>query len=369
MGSFWVDNAPKPAPPTTQPSAPTTTQQTTNDQIRAGLPPNYHLPGGPNLNPQGDFSLGGFQQAPANQPAQDWRGTSPDGTTFIPPAATSGQNDPSVSTQPQPYQQGPGGSQQPQGDPKSIALQYAQSLGPPSPENIQKTADYMKSLGFNVQANPGSDGFFLNGVGVDMVSNFHGQGPSNWQFLPDSPISGSGGASAGSGYGGVQTLGGMGGGSGLTPTQQIEQTPGYQFSVDQAKGAIEHSAAARGTLLSGGLMKNLGSYIANAVAGPAYQQRVSNLYGLSNLGFNAANQTGGFGSSFAGGASGALGGIGDATANGIVGASNAGANATNQVLNGIGQIQWPWNKPKVPTPGLPAPTTTSQYPGKVPGDG
>jgi hypothetical protein len=317
---------------------------------------------------QRDFNLGGFQPTPPS--------SVPD-INFKPQGNYGSISDPPVTTQPQPYQQGPGGvtaapaiqGGQAQSDPKEIALQYAQSLGSPSPENIQKTADYMKSLGFNVQANPGSDGFFLNGVGVDMVSNFHGQGPSNWQFLPDSPISGSGGASAGSGYGGVQTLGGMAGGSGLTPTQQIEQTPGYQFSVDQAKGAIEHSAAARGTLLSGGLMKNLGSYIANAVAGPAYQNQVNNLYRVSDLGFNAANQTGGFGSSFAGGASGALGGIGDATANGIVGASNAGANATNQVLNGIGQIQWPWNKPKVPTPGLPAPTTTSQYPGKVPGDG
>jgi hypothetical protein len=213
--------------------------------------------------------------------------------------------------------------QAPQGDPKSLALAYAQSLGPPSPENIQKTADYMKSLGYNVQANPGSDGFFLNGVGVDMVSNFHGQGPSNWQFLPDSPIGGSGDASGG-GYG-------YPGGTGLTPTQQIEQTPGYQFSVDQAMNAIQHSAAARGTLLSGGLMKNLGSYIANSVAGPAYQSQINNLYNVAGLGKGAAGMTADAANSYGTGATGLITGIGAANAAGQVGA----ANAWNTGLGGV----------------------------------
>jgi hypothetical protein len=231
--------------------------------------------------------------------------------------------------------------QAPQGDPKSLALAYAQSLGPPSPENIQKTADYMKSLGYNVQANPGSDGFFLNGVGVDMVSNFHGQGPSNWQFLPDSPIGGSGdggGSAAGYGYPG---------GTGLTPTQQIEQTPGYQFSVDQAMNAIQHSAAARGTLLSGGLMKNLGSYIANSVAGPAYQQQVGNLYNLAGLGKSAAGMTADAANAYGGSASGLMTGIGNAQAGATAAAGSGYGNAVTGIGNTAAQI-WAYQHPQNP---------------------
>jgi hypothetical protein len=158
-----------------------------------------------------------------------------------------------------------------------------------------------------------------NGQGFDVLP----AGDANWQWLSD-PANSTAGSGGDSGYGGFAS-------TGLTPTQQIEQTPGYQFSVDQAMNAIQHSAAARGTLLSGGLMKNLGSYIANSVAGPAYQQQVGNLYNLATMGGNAAAAGGRIGTDYANAGSGLYGDIGNAQAAGTVGS----ANAWNGALGGV----------------------------------
>jgi hypothetical protein len=219
-----------------------------------------------------------------------------------------------------------------QGDPHEEFMQAVQELGidPKSfrsnPAIMDKVTQYLsqKYPGQN-WTNGGQragDWVSMNGQGFDVLP----AGDANWQWLSDPAGSTAGSGGDTGGYGGYGFAA-----NGLTPTQQIEQTPGYQFSVDQAMNAIQHSAAARGTLLSGGLMKNLGSYIANSVAGPAYQQQVGNLYNLAGLGQNAAAMTGNAGSQYANAATGLYTGIGNAQAAGQVGA----ANAWNTGLGGV----------------------------------
>ncbi len=258
----------------------------------------------------------------------------------------------------------PQGAQQPQGDPKTIAMQYAQSLGPPSDENIQKTADYMKSLGFNVQANPGSDGFFINGVGVDMVSNYKGSGPKNWQWLPDSPGGSLGNMGDPSGFQtGTFTGGGkyplasvMGTGLAqpwttpfVAPNDITEQNdPGFQARLKMGTDALQRSAASKGTLLTGGLLKGLDRYaqdyasnefgnvygralgeynLARGIYGDNQSTLYNRLGQMANVGENAAAGTGSMYQD-----------IGNARAGATMVGGNAYANAATNTGNTVGQI-------------------------------
>jgi hypothetical protein len=222
------------------------------------------------------------------------------------------------------------------GDPHDEFMQAVQALGidPKSfrsnPAIMDKVTQYLsqKYPGQN-WTNGGQragDWVSMNGQGFDVLP----AGDANWQWLSDpaGSTAWSGGDTGGYGFAA----------NGLTPTQQIEQTPGYQFSVDQAMNAIQHSAAAKGTLLSGGLMKNLGSYIANSVAGPAYQQQVGNLYNLAGLGQNAAALSGNAGANYGRSASDLLTGIGNAQAGATVAGGNAYANAATGIGNTAAQI-------------------------------
>jgi hypothetical protein len=111
--------------------------------------------------------------------------------------------------------------------------------------------------------------------------------------------------------------------------------------------AIQHSAAAKGTLLSGGLMKNLGSYIANSVAGPAYQQQVGNLYNLAGLGKSAAGMTGDAAGAYGNAASGLITGIGNAQAGATAAAGSGYGNAVTGAGNTAAQI-WAYQHPQDP---------------------
>jgi hypothetical protein len=217
-------------------------------------------------------------------------------------------------------------------------MQAAQELGI-SPQQFRGNPAIMdKVTNYLNQKYPGQnwtnggaragDWVSANGQGFDVLP----AGDANWQWLndPANSTAGSGGDAGGGGYGFAS--------NGLTPTQQIEQTPGYQFSVDQAMNAIQHSAAARGTLLSGGLMKNLGSYIANSVAGPAYQQQVGNLYNLAGLGKSAAGMTGDAAGAYGNAASGLITGIGNAQAGATAAAGSGYGNAVTGAGNTAAQI-------------------------------
>lgn len=86
---------------------------------------------------------------------------------------------------------------------------------------------------------------------------------------------------------------------------QFQQSPGYQFSLQQGQQAIQNSSAAQGGLVSGAQMAALNNYSQNT-ANNEYQQAFNNyqtqttnsynrLAGLANIGQQANAGVGGMG--------------------------------------------------------------------------
>lgn len=122
----------------------------------------------------------------------------------------------------------------------------------------------------------------------------------------------------------------------------FQADPGYQFAMDEGRKAIEHSASAHGTLLSGGTLKALQSYsqgLANQTYGQAYDRFMNNrtsrfnqLSSLAGLGQTATGQTAQLGANTAGNVGDYLTQGANASAAGTVGAANA---LTSGLSNGF----------------------------------
>lgn len=69
-----------------------------------------------------------------------------------------------------------------------------------------------------------------------------------------------------------------------------QQSPGYQFRLQQGVNALDNSASASGSLLSGAQQKALLEYGQN-FGSNEYQNYLGNVSGLTNLGYDASNQT------------------------------------------------------------------------------
>ena len=168
-----------------------------------------------------------------------------------------------------------------------------------------------------------------------------GVAPFTWQQGPGGPTGEGGKPLPGNQYygqpAGAQgqpgTLGGfMGGTDYAARLPALEKTPGYQFRLQQGLKGVEDSAAARGTLLTGGTIEDLNDY-AQGSASQEFDNEYRRLFGLAGLGQGAAGTLGGYGSSYANNATGLITGAGNAQAAGTVG----GANAWNNALGNIGQ--------------------------------
>lgn len=84
---------------------------------------------------------------------------------------------------------------------------------------------------------------------------------------------------------------GGGGNGGLgDPLSTLQNTPGYQFALQQGLRGVQSSAAAKGTLLTGGTLKALQGY-GTGLADQTYQSSVRNALDFSRLGLDAANQS------------------------------------------------------------------------------
>ena len=148
--------------------------------------------------------------------------------------------------------------------------------------------------------------------------------------------------------GGAQGGGAAGAGFGsyLTPwdkqfaaptAEEALNSPGLKFALEEANRIGQNSAAAHGSLLNGRVQQALGaSNVQNALQGYGdvynramgeYKLGRENFYnnqdrpytklsGLAGMGADAANQTGGYGSSYGSDASGAIYGAGNATSAG-----------------------------------------------------
>lgn len=139
----------------------------------------------------------------------------------------------------------------------------------------------------------------------------------------------------------------------LTPQQILEQDPGYGFQLEQGQQAIQRAAAAQGTGISGGELKDLTTYSQN-LASNAYQQAFENynqtqnqnfqrLLGLTGIGFQgaqgqvqASQNAEGLNTGLAGTLGNIYSGIGATQAAGTIGAASQINNGISAVGNAIG---------------------------------
>jgi hypothetical protein len=127
----------------------------------------------------------------------------------------------------------------------------------------------------------------------------------------------------------------------FNPTeQQLEQTPGYQFTLQQGLKGVDNAVSAKGLNLSGAQMKGIGQYT-TGLADQTYQQQYQNalqsfmtnygiqsdqynrLSGLVGLGQNAAAGVGNAGLQTANTAGNFLTSGANAQAAGTIGSANA----------------------------------------------
>lgn len=168
-----------------------------------------------------------------------------------------------------------------------------------------------------------------DGRTIDVIVGAGGANPS-WGWM----VEGAGGHGGG-------TLGGLAGGRLMgnpMAGRNIKDDPSYQFRLDEGLKALQRSAAAKGTLLTGGTMKALERFAqdyasteySNAYARAASEQGndFDRLFRVSNMGLQAttgaANSSGTYGSQAGANSSGYAANAG----NTLTGAGNAQANAT-----------------------------------------
>lgn len=142
---------------------------------------------------------------------------------------------------------------------------------------------------------------------------------------------------------------------------EITMDPGYAFRLAEGQKALERSAAARGGLLSGSMLKGAQRYgqelgsqeFSNAYARAMEQrQRVTNaLFGLGGIGPTAATTIGGAAQGYAQGAGQAIQTGGQARASGYLGQANALTNALQQGAMGYGLYRGGYFGPSSVTPG------------------
>lgn len=122
---------------------------------------------------------------------------------------------------------------------------------------------------------------------------------------------------------------------------QLEQTPGYQFTLDQGLQAVQNSATAQGLGVSGAALK-AGANYASGLASQTYQQQFQNYLaqnqqtynqyaGLANMGENAAAGVGQMGMQSQAQVNNLMTSGAAAGAAGMIGSANAWAGAANNI--------------------------------------
>lgn len=115
--------------------------------------------------------------------------------------------------------------------------------------------------------------------------------------------------------------------------EDFEESPAYQFNLQQGMEAINKSAAAKGKYYAPATLQDIGKY-SQGLASNEFQNALGNfrnnqgdiwsrLSGLAGMGQNAATQTGQFGAQAAGQIGENMIGAGNARAAGLVGSANA----------------------------------------------
>jgi hypothetical protein len=125
--------------------------------------------------------------------------------------------------------------------------------------------------------------------------------------------------------------------------EQFQQDPGYAFRMQEGMKALERSAAARGGLLSGGMLRGAQRY-GQDLASQEYMNafnryqaernaRLNPLQSLAGVGQTATNQLGQAGQAMASNVGQAMGAAAQARASGYVGGANALTQGLGTYLN------------------------------------
>jgi hypothetical protein len=143
--------------------------------------------------------------------------------------------------------------------------------------------------------------------------------------------------------------------------EEIQMDPGYGFRMGEGMKALERSAAARGGLLSGSMLKGTQRF-GQELASQEFQNAFSRARQQRADVTNALLGIGGFGPSLASSAAGAIGqtgsnianiqlGAGQARASGYLGQANALSQALGQAGMGYGMYRGGYFGPSSVTPG------------------
>ena len=135
-------------------------------------------------------------------------------------------------------------------------------------------------------------------------------------------------------------------GGGLPDYSAFYQSPGYDFRLQEGARAVERSAAAKGKLMSGGLLRELTSF-GQGLASSEFNTYADRLASMAGIGQSATGSTGALGSAAAGQygeTSNQLGqtimSSGQARAEGIIGGSNALLQGYNNAAGAFGRYNW-----------------------------
>ena len=153
---------------------------------------------------------------------------------------------------------------------------------------------------------------------------------------------------------------------------QFQQDPGYAFRMSEGMKALERSAAARGGLLSGGMLRGAQRY-GQDLASQEYMNafnryqaernaRLNPLQSLAGVGQTATNQLGQAGQAMASNVGQALGAAAQARASGYIGGANALSQGLGTYLN-YQQGQNFLNAMRPQQPAAAAPITDYSYGG------
>ncbi len=128
------------------------------------------------------------------------------------------------------------------------------------------------------------------------------------------------------------------------------QSPDYQFALDQGTKAMDASAAAKGTLFSGGYGRQMQQF-GQGLASQQYNQYYNHLQGIASQGESAAANVGYNNMGYANAATGINTNNGQAQAMGTLGQAGAWNNSLNQLSSLFGQ-QGQYGSSYGPGPGV-----------------
>jgi hypothetical protein len=125
----------------------------------------------------------------------------------------------------------------------------------------------------------------------------------------------------------------------MTAAAGFQETPGYQFQVQQGTQGVLNSLSALGMKNSGKALKSLDTFT-QGVANQEYGNWLNRIAGVAGMGQSQTNATNALSQNAATNIGQTYQDQGQARASGYVGAANAWSNGLNQVGNALGQIRW-----------------------------